>query len=139
MELINGNNIPTVALDFMNEDHQEATVLANRLYQLIGEARTDSGALDKITSELTAFYQHNAEHFGREEAEMQRYGFPPYECHKGEHERVLEEMRTVLGQWEADKDLDALNNYLVNTVEPWFINHLGTMDTVTAMFIANQR
>ncbi|WP_027855970.1 bacteriohemerythrin [Marinobacterium jannaschii] len=139
MELITANNIPGVALDFMNHDHQEATVLANSLYQLIETAREDRSALERISSELTALYQHNAEHFAREEAEMQRYGFPPYDCHKGEHERVLEEMRVVLGRWEAEQDLDQLHGYLVDTMLPWFINHIGTMDTVTAMFISNQK
>lgn len=130
-------SIPAVMLDFMNEDHKEATLLTNKLYAAIQAIDAEnSDARDTITELLASFYSHNKAHFAREEAEMERTGFPAYGCHKGEHERVLEELESVLQQWQQGMPPQALEHYLTATVAPWFINHINTMDTVTAMFVS---
>ena len=127
---LNPSAIPQVALDFMNEDHGEAVELVNQLLTAI-----ESDSSTKVSELLKAFFEHNQEHFAREEEQMIRVNFPPYSCHKGEHERVLEEMKTVISEWEASEDRSALQNYLTDTVANWLVNHISTMDTVTAMFV----
>lgn len=129
--------IPSVMLDFMNEDHREATVMTNKLHALVLDAQEDDG-FDRslITESLIEIYTHDSEHFAREEAEMERTGFPAYGCHKGEHERVLNELQEVLSAWKEGMSPEALENYLTETMTPWFINHINTMDTVTAMFVS---
>ena len=127
---LNPSVIPQVALDFMNEDHGEAVELVNQLLTAI-----ESDSSTKVSELLKAFFEHNQEHFAREEEQMIRVNFPPYSCHKGEHERVLEEMKTVISEWEASEDRSALQNYLTDTVANWLVNHISTMDTVTAMFV----
>ncbi|EAR61271.1 bacteriohemerythrin [Neptuniibacter caesariensis] len=127
---LNPSVIPQVALDFMNEDHGEAVELVNQLLIAI-----ESDSSTKVSELLKAFFEHNQEHFAREEEQMIRVNFPPYSCHKGEHERVLEEMKTVISEWEASEDRSALQSYLTDTVANWLVNHISTMDTVTAMFV----
>lgn len=127
---LNPSAVPQVALDFMNEDHGEAVELMNQLLTAI-----ESDSSTKVSELLKAFFEHNQEHFAREEEQMIRVNFPPYSCHKGEHERVLEEMKTVISEWEASEDRSALQNYLTDTVANWLVNHISTMDTVTAMFV----
>lgn len=124
-------DIPQVAVDFMNDDHAEAVTLLNQLFNAL-----EKGNDDEVDTAFSVFYQHNAEHFAREEEQMIRINFPPYTCHKGEHERVLEEMRETQRQWQANQDRAELSSYLKDTVIPWFVNHINTMDTVTAMFIS---
>ncbi|WP_415888361.1 bacteriohemerythrin [Neptuniibacter sp. SY11_33] len=124
-------DIPQVAVDFMNDDHAEAITLLNQLFDTL-----ETGNDSEVDGALSGFYQHNAEHFAREEEQMIRINFPPYTCHKGEHERVLQEMRETQQQWQANHDRAELNSYLKDTVIPWFVNHINTMDTVTAMFIS---
>lgn len=132
-------SIPAVMLEFMNEDHKEATLLTNKLYFTLQELKQGGDCTrEAVTSLLEAFFTHNKAHFAREEAEMARTGFPAYGCHKGEHERVLEELESVLQQWQQGMSADALEQYLTATVAPWFINHINTMDTVTAMFVSRQ-
>lgn len=130
MNPLNPDTIPQVDMDFMNADHREAVTMVNDLLAAIAE--TDA---DKVTSLFQAFIQHNTEHFGREEAEMIKCNFPPYDCHKGEHERVLAELHEMQSQWQASQDFNLLQTYLSDTVVNWFLNHLNTMDTVTAGFI----
>ena len=133
MPVIDAKAIPQVAMDFMNNDHEEAVTLLNQLFSALdGEENT------AITQCLEGFIKHNQEHFAREEEEMLRISFPPYSCHKGEHDRVLAELHEVITQWSAEADREKLMVYLTDTVVPWFTNHIQTMDTVTAMFISRQ-
>lgn len=133
-------SIPSVLLDFMNDDHREATLLTNKLYAQLQDLKSNPEAnRDQATETLTAIFTHNKEHFGREEAEMERTGFPAYTCHKGEHERVLAELSEMLGQWQAGMEAEQLEQYLTGTAASWFINHINTMDTVTAMYVSQQQ
>ncbi|MCW8883719.1 MAG: hemerythrin family protein [Motiliproteus sp.] len=133
MTQIDTAKIPKVAMDFMNEDHQEAGDLLNQL-----QDKLEQGTDAEVESALTAFYQHSAEHFAREEAEMIRVDFPPYSCHKAEHERVLAEMCDVLALWQQGHSREKLVSYIDDVVINWFVNHINTMDTVTATFISRQ-
>lgn len=136
MERLKAEQIPTVGLDFMNHDHAKATQQINMLDQLIQQSlagNTDSQK--EIEPLLINMYEHSEAHFAREEAEMVRVNFPAYGCHSDEHKRVLEELTQVLQHWQQSSDLQQLANYLDKTLCSWLINHISTMDSVTAMFI----
>lgn len=122
--------IPQVAIDFMNDDHAEAISIVDNLLAAI-----ENSSDDEVTLQLEAFFAHNQAHFSREEEQMIRVNFPPYGCHKGEHDRVLTELRQAITDWEANKDRESIAQYINCTVWNWFINHIKTMDTVTAMFL----
>ena len=126
--------IPLVAVEFMNSDHHEAVDLANIL-----EAHLEAEAVDEAAVEtaLRAFLDHTREHFGREEEEMRRTQFPVYAVHKGEHDRVLEDMEVVHGDWVAGKDAQSLLVWVRGPLPEWLVEHIQTMDTITAQFIAN--
>ncbi|MEH6578048.1 MAG: hemerythrin family protein [Amphritea sp.] len=139
MPLIEANVVPRVALDFMNNDHAEAIAQINTLNTLLTQAGDgETEAVEQITAQLEAIYQHNAEHFAREEAEMVRVNFPPFSCHKGEHDRVLAEFQALLQHWQEKRDLEKLTNYVRQTLPQWLRAHVETMDTVTAMYVASQ-
>ncbi|MBV1787541.1 hemerythrin family protein [Marinobacterium sp. D7] len=139
MTLLSTDTLPQVELDFMNEDHAEASALINLLNAAL-EQLISGGSQDRtaVTALLDQFYEHNRDHFAHEQAEMERTGFPAYPVHKGEHERVLKEFNGVIEAWREGMPAEALQNHLANSVVPWFINHIGTMDSVTAMFIERQ-
>ena len=73
--------IPQVAIDFMNDDHAEAISIVDNLLAAI-----ENSSDDDVTLQLEAFFAHNQAHFSREEEQMIRVNFPPYGCHKGEHD-----------------------------------------------------
>ena len=123
--------LPRVTQDFMNDDHDHAAVILADLLKSL-----ELGDETAIKEGLLGFQAHNREHFAREEAEMIRISFPPYGCHKDEHERVLAELAEEIKQWNAKKDSARLEHYLTTTVTSWLVNHINTMDTVTAMFIS---
>ncbi len=126
-------DVPKVDLDFMNHDHREATGIVNDLLEKLDSDPRDDEA---IAATLEKLLTHNREHFAREEAQMEQFHFPPYPVHKGEHERVLAELEAELAAWRENGDIDRLKHYAQVTLANWFINHIATMDTITARYIA---
>ncbi len=127
----NSLTLPRVAVDFMNHDHDEfAALRATLLDQIAG------GTADAVDSLLDALHQHTIRHFAAEEKLMQETNFPVYPVHKEEHDSVLADMVTRIAHWRQHGDLDALQKWLDMGVGDWLVNHIASMDTVTAQFAA---
>lgn len=127
-------SFPQVALDFMNRDHEEFVALRGKLLDLIA-----AGSPDGIDSLLDELQRHTVRHFADEEKAMQESGFPVHAVHKGEHDAVLADMAARIEGWRRERDVEALRLWLDAAVGEWFVNHVGSMDMVTAGFIAAQR
>ncbi|GGB78750.1 hypothetical protein GCM10011352_00450 [Marinobacterium zhoushanense] len=129
--------LPEVALAFMNADHAQAVELIEQLEQLTAPQGL-LAALDRqaISATLNQLYEHNREHFAHEEREMLRVDFPAYPVHRNEHERVLAQIEQACRQWKASGDLGHLREYL-SLLPNWLLNHVATMDKVTADFISH--
>ncbi len=123
---------PQVALDFMNRDHAEFVALRGQLLGLLS-AKAPGAKVDTLLDELL---EHTRHHFAEEERLMQETQFPPYRMHKGEHDNVLTDMSAQIERWKQGRDAAALRDWLDRTVGDWFVNHVRTMDFVTAGFIA---
>lgn len=124
MPLIDWTADLKVGVDFMDDDHEAFVALLNRL------AEAEDAALPALFTELL---RHSEDHFAREEELMRRVGFFAYDCHKGEHGRVLAEMRHFQGQLEAGHHAMA-RAYATEQVPQWFLLHRNTMDAATAAF-----
>lgn len=131
--MINFDELPKVALDFMNQDHQDAVNLVNDI-----EKYYEAGDVDGAKDNLKRLQEHCKDHFSHEEQEMRAHSFPPYQVHKQEHDRVLMELDMVITQLENHGDLSKVSGYLKNEFPTWFAQHLATMDLRTAQFIAAQ-
>ncbi|WP_320034645.1 hemerythrin family protein [Halarcobacter sp.] len=135
--LLDKNELPLVSMEFMNEVHFEDLAIINELYELVikyeNEKNIDNE--NKINKKYMQWYNHTVKHFEGEEIEMLEKGFPPYHIHKAEHENSLNLMNQVFKQWQETKDIQILKQYLTGELPKWLINHIQTMDTVTAMFL----
>jgi hemerythrin len=123
---------PQVALDFMNRDHAEFVAMRGRLLGLLS-GKTPASAVDNLLDELL---EHTRHHFAEEERLMQETRFPPYAMHKGEHDNVLADMAAKIASWKRERNAAALRKWLDRDVGDWFGNHVGSMDFVTAGYIA---
>ena len=130
--------IPQFELPFMDEDHLEEGHLLNLAAAALEAFRAGSGSKDDVLSRLDALDEHTREHFGREEEAMRRVGFPPAQVHAAEHARVLAEMETEATAFHASGDAARLGRYLAETVPAWIVNHILTMDQITARFVATR-
>jgi len=116
----------------MNRDHAEFIALRGKLLDLLS-APSDAAAISTLLDQLL---EHTRHHFAAEERLMQETLFPPYPMHKGEHDNVLAEMSAQIGDWKQRHDNAILREWLERAVGDWFVNHVATMDFVTAGFIA---
>ena len=128
---MNPLTLPRVAIDFMNQDHDEFVALRAALLELIA-----SGMTDAIATLLDELHQHTIRHFADEEKLMQETDFPVYPVHKGEHDNVLADMAARIAHWQESGDHDTLQKWLDTAVGDWLVAHVNSMDMVTARFAA---
>jgi hemerythrin len=132
MTLIPQKAVPSVLVDFMNYDHAEAADLINDVDALL----TEGAEPERIETALVALFEHTREHFAREESEMRAVGFPAYPLHKVEHDRILTELDEELATFGRTHDVGDIASYVRGVLPGWLLDHISTMDTVTAQFIA---
>ncbi|HEY6897481.1 MAG TPA: hemerythrin domain-containing protein [Rhodocyclaceae bacterium] len=108
----------------MDDTHREFIDWLNRL---------DSTPDEGFAAALDEFIAHTIEHFEQENRWMRDSAFPPVNCHKGEHDEVLEVVRNVRAK-VGTGDMD-IGRRLVQELLPWFENHAGNMDAALAMWI----
>ncbi len=135
--LIDKNALPVVAMENMNEVHFEDVDILNSLSSLVdGYVKEPSDELFlKINAQYELWQEHTVKHFSGEEEMMLEKGFFAYPMHKSEHENALFVMGEVFKKWQAQKDISILQNYIQKDVPNWLVNHISTMDTVTALFL----
>lgn len=116
---------------FMNDDHQDFSDMLAEIEKSIADT-----SLTTIDENLVRLIEHTHAHFIRENEAMEALDhFPPYETHRGEHDRVIRALNMMLQSWQESRDREQLKAGLAN-LWAWFDIHLETMDTVTAHFIA---
>ena len=130
--MIDKKSLPQVAYQMMNEVHQEEVDLLNRLEAVLKDEELDIPHIDELLDRLL---EHTKEHFSNEERLMQEVSFPAMMMHQGEHLRVFNEMKRVVGQWEETRDPNVIREYFLGTLIEWLMHHINTMDTITAQFI----
>jgi hemerythrin len=128
MALLTWSEELNVGLDFMDADHEVFVTMINSF------AEAEDAALPEL---FDALYAHTEEHFAREEELMDRIGFFATDCHKGEHGRVLNEMRRFRGHLDKG-NIAFVRAYVTDQVPQWFILHRNTMDSATAAYAAQQ-
>lgn len=136
MPLLDVSTIPRVALDFQNEDHQAEGRMLNDVADALERYRDGSEGQDAVLAQLEALVEHTREHFERENRLMREQGFPAFPVHRAEHTRVLAEMEREAFLFREQGDPGRLSRYVTSVVVSWFVNHIRTMDAVTAQFAA---
>ncbi|MHC3994371.1 hemerythrin family protein [Thiomicrolovo sp. ZZH C-3] len=124
--------LPKVAFDEMNSVHAEEVEQLNHIETLL-----DTAALETtLAVALEALFLHTREHFANEEQLMREVGFPAYDMHKAEHDRALNTFQLVMMEWRNRHDNRIIRDYICVDTPLWLQQHIATMDTVTANFIA---
>ncbi len=126
------DELPQVALDFMNTVHCEEVLLTQRIQQALDSGQ-EYAQIDALMSE---WVEHTVRHFAREERLMEEYKFPPFPLHMSEHVFALEDLRTAESNWLDTRDAKALSDYISHNWRGWLDEHISTMDTVTARFLS---
>ena len=131
--------LPQLPIAFMNADHAQEVRLVNAVEAALEAHRRGQGTLAAVVEHLSLLAVHTREHFMREETAMRETRFPAYPVHKAEHDRVLAEMDAEARAFRETGGGERLSRYLAEALPAWFVNHIRTMDAVTAGYLARQR
>ncbi|MDQ7055943.1 MAG: hemerythrin family protein [Persephonella sp.] len=135
--LLDISQLPRVALERMNKVHEEEIKILNRLYEAIEKFQEGKGSLEEIDKRLEEFFQDVLKHFSSEQEMMEQYNFFAYPMHRGEHDMILGQLQNLKKKWEKDKNPELIKSYIEKEFLPWLMNHIQTMDTVTAHFLSH--
>ncbi|WP_028468822.1 hemerythrin family protein [Neptunomonas japonica] len=137
MSYLTKHGIPKVALDFINDDHEEAARLISEINQTIAKIEIDSNDKNLILPLLETLLGHKGTHFEKEESSMKEAQFPAISQHKQEHDRLLNELKALIDHWKHYQDTHSLKTYMNEIFPLWLKNHTITMDHATALFITS--
>jgi len=133
--LISHEDIPQVSQAFMNNTHEEDVELINALFEEILAYEKGSENTEQIDKMYQEWIEHTVKHFTTEELEMIEAEFPPYPIHKGEHDKVLRQMKEVFSAWQESREIKILKSYFIKFIPQWLIAHISSMDAMTANYI----
>lgn len=104
-------------------EHRSLIDLLNALHDRLGAGR----AADEVRGFLAEVHARIAAHFALEEKIMREAGYDAYAEHKADHERLLDDIRDIMDDYErgAYRDADAV---LAERLRAWFGVHFATKD-----------
>lgn len=135
MSYLKAFGISHVALDFINNDHEETASYIATIHDTIQNAELNSANKEAISPLLQALLEHKKEHFKREESSMLSVQFPTLHRHKQEHSRVINELTALISHWKQYQDMSALRTYMHHIFPLWLKSHSETMDHAIAEYI----
>lgn len=103
-------------------EHRQMLELINKSYaQLTGDAPASTviDCLGEIFARISA-------HFALEEKLMRERRYDEYEDHKADHERLLDEIRDIMDDFEQHRSFD--ENEFAGKLEQWFSEHFKNKD-----------
>ena len=107
----------------VDHEHRELVDLINQLHEQMvedAEAATISEFLGEVFARI-------ATHFALEESVMRKHNYDQYSEHKGDHEKLLDDIRDIMDDFEAGK-YEACDDVLAKAVRDWFVDHFKTKD-----------
>jgi hemerythrin-like metal-binding protein len=111
-------------MDEVDHEHRELIDIINRLFQQLNapEASLSTPAFfGDLNRAITA-------HFALEERHMRDRGYDQLPEHKGDHERLLDELRDLMDEYEA-MPANARASVLGQALDEWFSIHFRTHDS----------
>jgi hemerythrin len=111
-----------VGIPDVDHEHQELIKLINDLYDAISGENANISVMDF----LGEIYSHVSAHFALEEKIMRDRKYDQYTDHKADHERLLDELRDIMDDYEesayfSDEDFSS-------HIKRWFTEHFKTRD-----------
>ena len=122
MKLIEWRDEFSLGIPAVDHEHRELIELINTLFEEYSKKESRTSVLDFL-GELHAGI---AAHFALEERIMRERGYDQYLAHKTDHEKLLDEIRDFMDDYE-DKD-DFPKDYFNELLHSWFVGHFRDMD-----------
>ena len=122
MVLIEWRDEFMVGIADVDHEHQELIALINKLH----DAMSGENATISVMDFLGEIYAHVSAHFALEEKIMRKRNYDQYKEHKDDHERLLDELRDIMDDYEENAYFS--NEEFSGHIERWFTEHFKTKD-----------
>ena len=122
MGLLHWENRYSVGIDAVDHEHRELVELINRLY----DEATSRGSKDAVLDFFGDLFKAISAHFALEERFTRERGYDQLVQHKNDHERLLDEIRDIMEDFEASARVD--EQLLAQRLDAWFSRHFETHD-----------
>ncbi|MEN8107261.1 MAG: bacteriohemerythrin [Pseudomonadota bacterium] len=122
MALIEWKDEFSVGVADVDHEHRELIALINELH----DAMSAENATLTVTDFLGEIYAHVSAHFALEEKIMREQRYDQYQDHKDDHERLLDELRDIMDDYEENAYFS--DEEFASHVERWFTEHFKTRD-----------
>lgn len=122
MALLQWKDHYSVGIDAIDHEHKELVDLINRLH--------DEVSVEATAPSVGAFFgdlfKSISAHFALEERFMREHGYDQLPQHKNDHERLLDEIRDIMDDFEGG--VEAGSAKLAARLDAWFSRHFETHD-----------
>ena len=122
MALLEWKDHYSVGIEAVDHEHRELIDLVNR----IGKTLISGRPLSKVEDEFGDLHRAISSHFALEERFMRERGYDQLVQHKNDHERLLEEIRDIMEDYEVTDNFD--DRRLAQRLDAWFSRHFESHD-----------
>ncbi len=122
MALIEWKEEFSVGIADVDHEHQELIGLINDLH----DAMSGENASVTVMEFLGEIHSHVSAHFALEERIMRIHNYDQYQDHKDDHERLLDEIRDIMDDYEENAWFS--DSEFAESLEKWFTNHFRNRD-----------
>jgi len=133
MELIKLEDCLRLNIPEIDSQHEKLIELVNALHgAMVGGA--DKAARDSLLSQLL---EHTRNHCAYEEELMSRYGYPGYQEHKSEHDRLIQHLVDLIERYQSGEIL--LSVAVVMELKGWATIHIEKSDKPLGAFLSDRK
>ncbi len=119
----------SVGIDSIDQQHKKLLGLINQL-----QTAVDFSTGEEFEREaLDQLLDYTKTHFSYEEGLMETNGYPDFESHREQHEKMITRVGKVLAEYEKDQDT-AMKNAVV-FLKDWLITHIKGTDKAYSSFL----
>lgn len=122
MGLLHWEKRYSVGIEAVDHEHRELVELINRLH----EQAKAQGSKMAVLGFFGDLYKAISAHFALEERFMREKGYDELRAHKGDHERLLDEIRDIMEDYEVNDLFE--ERLLAQRLDAWFSRHFETHD-----------
>lgn len=121
MALLQWRDHYSVGIDAVDHEHKELIALINQLHDKL-MSKGEKPSIDAFFGDLFAGI---SAHFALEERFMREHRYDQLVQHKTDHERLLDEIRDIMDDFEDNEIASAA---LGSRLDAWFSRHFETHD-----------
>lgn len=130
MAFFTWNNSYSVSVDDFDRQHKRLFEMINGLY----DAMIQGNGNEALSGSLSGLRGYAATHFGNEEKELKRIGYPDYAAHKAEHDAFVAKIADFQQKFADGKV--GLSIEIMSFLKDWLTNHIMVVDKKYAPYFA---